>query len=94
MNEEANLERRLVYLEGRLGATDLLLRSLLAIAVENSTDEPLRALAQFKQQFLQSLQHLERDEGEHGDAVWEVTSEELARIFDSFEKRFKDVHGV
>ncbi len=83
-----------VEMQGRIIALELLVRGLLAEAV-NRTDQPVEAATRMKSSMLASLQNVTRPVNDYSDQIWEAAADALRRQLDDVihrihSKRTKD----
>jgi hypothetical protein len=76
----------LIGLQGRVVALELLVRALLAdFALKSS--EPLARAKGLQQEFLSTLQRLNRPVGEYEDAVWESAADHMRQTLEQVVQR-------
>jgi hypothetical protein len=76
----------LIGLQGRVVALELLVRALLTDFALKST-KPLASARNLQQEFLSSLQHLQRPVGDYEDAVWASATDHMREALDQVIQR-------
>lgn len=82
-------DERLIDLEGRIAANEIFIRGLLAMIMQGQPGDPLVRLEADRREFKSSLQHLERETGEHADAVWAAAAEAIEWQLDQVATRLQ-----
>jgi hypothetical protein len=76
----------LINLQARVIALELLVRALLTDFALKST-KPLAGANKLREEFLSSLQHLQRPVGEYEDAVWASAADHMRQTLDQVIER-------